>query len=170
MNMSLQCMHVSNAWFIVPFFLLQVSSVFLSPAPPPAPTITDVSFTAGVSFTVEWSETSGSCETVDNFTFNITPNDLSCTRSTMTTVTCSYSRTHLGQMYTFSVAALNCGTQRGDEATITINLQGVSLTKIVKHGHNVYCVHQYVWYPDKLCEPLWVWDIWATIYQKYVLL
>ena len=55
----------------------------------------------------------------------------------MTTVTCSYNRTHLGQMYTFTVVALNCGTQRGDEATITINLQGMSLTKIVKHGHNV---------------------------------
>ena len=111
---------------MVPCFLLQVPLVFLSPAPPPAPTITDVSFTAGVSFTVEWSETSGSCETVDGFTFNITPNDLSCTRSTMTTVTCSYNRTHLGQMYTFTVAALNCGTQRGDEATITINLQGIA--------------------------------------------
>lgn len=112
-------------------------SFLFSPAPPPAPTITDVSFTAGVSFTVEWSETPGSCETVDNFTFNITPNDLSCTRSTMTTVTCSYNRTHLGQMYTFTVAGLNCGTQSGDEATITISLQGMSLTKIVKHGHNV---------------------------------
>ena len=108
---------------MVPCFHLQVSLVFLSPAPPPAPTITDVSFTAGVSFTVKWSETSGSCETVDDFAFNITPNDLSCTRSTMT---CSYNRTHLGRMYTFTVAALNCGTQRGDEATITINLQGIA--------------------------------------------
>ena len=36
-------------------------------------------------------------------------------------------------MYTFSVAALNCGTQRGDEATRTVNLQGMPLTKIVKH-------------------------------------
>ena len=116
-------------------FLYRVS---VPPDPPPAPTITIVSFTDDVSFTVEWSETPGSPETVDNFTFNITPNDLSCTRSTMTAVTCSYNRTHLGQMYTFTVAALNCGTQRGDEATITINLQGVSLTKIVKHGHNVY--------------------------------
>ena len=48
----------------------------------------------------------------------------------MTTVTCSYNETHLGQMYTFSVAALNCDIQRGDEATITINLQGMPLTKI----------------------------------------
>ena len=122
-------MYVSNAGFIVPCFLLHVSLVFLSPAPPPAPVITFFSFTAGVSFTVEWSETPGSCETVDGFTFNITPNDLSCTRSTMTTVTCSYNRTHLGQMYTFSVAALNCDIQSGDEATITINLQGIAYKK-----------------------------------------
>ena len=102
--------------------------VFLPPAPPPAPNITGVRFTAGVRVTVEWKKTPGSCETVDDFTFNITPNDLSCTRSTMTTVTCSYNRTHLGQMFTFTVAALNCDIQRGDEATITINLQGRSLT------------------------------------------
>ena len=55
----------------------------------------------------------------------------------MTTATCSYNRAHLGQTYTFSVAALNCGTQRGDEDSITINLQGASLTKIVNHDHNV---------------------------------
>ena len=111
---------------MVSCFHLQVSLFFFSPASPPTPTITDVSFTAGVSFAVKWSETSGSCETVDGFAFNITPDYLSCTRSTMTTVTCSYNRTHLGQMYTFSVAALNCGTQSGDEATITINLQGIA--------------------------------------------
>ena len=99
---------------------------FLSPAPPPAPTITGVRFAAGESFTVEWRETPGSCETVDGFTFNITPNDLSCTSSSMTMVTCSYSETRLGQTYTFSVAALNCDTQRGDEATSTVNLQGIS--------------------------------------------
>ena len=105
-----------------------VSGFLFSPGHPPAPTITDVSFTAGVSFTVEWSESPGSCETVDGFSVNITPNDLSCTRSSMTTVTCSYNETHLGQMYTFSVAALNCDTQRGDEATRTLDLQGMSLT------------------------------------------
>ena len=106
-------------------FHLQVSWVSLSPAPPPAPTITGVRFTAGESFTVEWIETPGSCDTVDGFTFNVAPNDLSCTRSSMTTATCSYNRAHLGQTYTFSVATLNCDTQRGDEATITINLHGM---------------------------------------------
>ena len=40
--------------------------------------------------------------------------------------TCLYSGTHLGQMYTFIVSALNCGTQRGQEANVTVNLQGKS--------------------------------------------
>ena len=35
-------------------------------------------------------------------------------------------------MYTFSVAALNCDIQRGDEATRTINLQGMPLTNCCK--------------------------------------
>ena len=86
---------------------------------------------------MEWRETPGSCETVDGFTFNVTPNDLSCTSSSMTTVTCSYNRAHLGQTYTVTVAALNCDTQRGNEDSITINLQGMPSTKIVKHDHNV---------------------------------
>ena len=121
-------MHTMRQNYVVKLNL-HTSSVSLPPALPSAPTITDVSFTTGVSFTVEWTETPGSCETVDGFTVNITPNDLSCTRSSRTTVTCSYNRTHLGQRYTFSVATLNCDTQRGNEATRTVNLQGMHAVK-----------------------------------------
>ena len=60
----------------------------ISPPGPPmqAPKIHGVSFTANTgSFTVEWSGTPGSGDIVNNFTFNITPNDLDCTRNSMTT-------------------------------------------------------------------------------------
>jgi len=106
--------------------------ISLSLDPPPPPTIiTPISFTAGLSFTVEWSEPPGSCEMIDSFDPQISPNDLSCMMNGMT-YTCSYNETHLGQTYTFTVSALNCGTQRGEEASVSINLQGMS-------PHSVLC-------------------------------
>ena len=62
---------------------------------------------------------------VDGFDPQISPSDLSCVRSGMT-YTCSYNETDLGQTYTFTVSALNCGTQRGEEANVTVDLQGMS--------------------------------------------
>ena len=100
-------------------------------APPPVPVITAVSFTTGTSFTIEWSEPPGSCEMVDGFDPQLSPNDLSCMMSGMT-YTCFYSRAHLGQTYTFIVSALNCDTQRGEEASVSVNLQGMS-------PHSVLC-------------------------------
>ena len=94
-------------------------------APPPVPTIIKpISFSAIMSFTVEWSEPPGSCEMVDSFDPQISPSDLSCMMNGMT-YTCSYSETHLGQMYNFTVSALNCGTQRGDVNHTEIVMQGM---------------------------------------------
>ena len=64
---------------------------------------------------------------VDGFDFSITPNDLHCTVNSMT-ATCLYDVTHWGQIYTFSIAALNCGSQRGNESTNRVLLEGMSLT------------------------------------------
>ena len=64
---------------------------------------------------------------VDGFSFNITPNDLHCTVNSMI-ATCPYDVTHWGQMYTYSIAALNCGNQRGYKATGRVQLKGMSLT------------------------------------------
>ena len=141
MYKSVSVFHVSVDYAHIRTFHTQ------TPDPPPAPNVTNVSFATAVSFTVEWSETPGSCETVDGFTFNITPNYLSCTRSSMTMVTCSYNRTQLGQAYTFSVAALNCDTQRGDEATRTVNLQGMFLAKkqtnnSTENGMNIWVISE----------------------------
>ena len=95
----------------------------ISPPGPPmqAPKIHGVSFTAN-SFTVEWN-----CS-ADNFTFNITPNDLDCTRNSLTTATCRYSKTHQDEIYTYTVAAFNCGNLRGNESTGRVELEGMSLT------------------------------------------
>ena len=100
--------------------------------PPPPPTIiTPISFTVGASFTMEWSEPPGSCEMIDSFDPQISPNDLNCMMNGMT-YTCSYSEANLGETYTFTVLALNCGTQRGEEASVSVNLQGMS-------PHSVLC-------------------------------
>ena len=96
--------------------------IHFSPAPPPVPVIVNVSFAACTNFTVEWSEPT---EMVDGFDPNIDPSDLQCSRDNMTTYTCQFSRVHLGQAYTFTVSALYCGTVKGDEAIITVNLQGM---------------------------------------------
>ena len=93
-------------------------------APPPAPVIT-VNFTAGTNFTTKWSDPPGSCEIIDSFDPQISPNGLSCVMNGMN-YTCSYSETHLGQTYNFTVSALNCGTQRGGEASVSVNLQGMT--------------------------------------------
>ena len=100
-----------------------------SPPGPPmqAPKIRGVSFTAN-SFTVEWSGTPGSGDIVDNFTFNIFPDDLQCTRNSLTTATCPYSKKHQGEIYNYTVAALNCDTQRGSESTSRVLVEGMSLT------------------------------------------
>lgn len=102
------------------YFLL----ICLTSAPPPAPNITNVSFTVGASFSVEWSEPA---EIVDGTGFYIAPNDLNCTRDNVTISTCLYSTAHLGQVYNFTVSTYNntpnCGTQIS-EATVTVNLQG----------------------------------------------
>ena len=110
--------------------------VSLPLAHPLAPTITTVSFTAGAAFTVGWSETPGSCEILDSFHPQISPSDLSCMMSGMI-YTCSYSETHLGQVYTFTVSALNCGTQRADVNHTEIVLQGMYIPV-----HAYYC--QYI--------------------------
>ena len=103
------------------YFLL----ICLSLAPPPVPNITNVSFTVGASFSVEWSEPT---EIVVGTDFYIAPNDLNCTRDNVTISTCLYSIAHLGQAYTFTVSTYNntpnCGTQIS-EATVTVNLQGM---------------------------------------------
>ena len=100
--------------------------ISLPPALPPAPTIiTPINYT-NASFTIEWSETPRGCEMVNSFEPRISPNDLSCVMSGMT-YTCSYSETNLGQMYTFTVSALNCGIQRGGEASVSVNLQGTCM-------------------------------------------
>ena len=101
-----------------------MATLYCASAPPPTPAITAVSFTAGTSFMIEWSESAGSCEMVDGFDPQLSPNDLSCMMNGMTYI-CSYRETHLGQMYTFTVSALNCGIQRGEEASVSINLQGM---------------------------------------------
>ena len=107
--------------------------ISLPPDPPPVPTITTpITFTAGTDFTVEWSEPPGSCEMVDGFVPQISPNDLSCMMSGMT-YTCSYNETHLGQTYNFTVSAFNCGTQRGDINCTEIVLQGMYIP--------VQCLH-----------------------------
>ena len=106
---------------------LHVSWIFLPPAPPPAPYIIDVGFIAEGRFSVEWMEARGS-QMVNGFTFSTTPTGLSCRNNSMTTVTCSYNESNLGQTYTFTVAALNCGTQKGNEASHRIHLRGMLLT------------------------------------------
>ena len=99
---------------------LYVSITSLPPGPLPAPDIPSVSVT-NVSFTVEWN----SSEVVDNFTFRITPNDLDCTRDSMTAATCTYDETDWGRNYTYVVSALNCGNQSGNEVTGRITLHGM---------------------------------------------
>ena len=64
---------------------------------------------------------------VDGFNFSITPKDLRCTMNSMTTAICPYDMAHRGQTYTYSIAAYNCGNQRGDIATGRVELQGMSL-------------------------------------------
>ena len=99
--------------------------ICLSLAPPPAPNITNVSFTVGASFSVEWSEPT---EIVDGTDFYIAPNDLNCTRDNVTISTCLYSTGHLGQVYNFTVSTHNntpdCGIQIS-EVTVMVNLQGM---------------------------------------------
>ena len=99
--------------------------ICLSSAPPPAPNITNVGFAVGRSFSVEWSE---SAEVVDGIEFHIVPDELNCTRDSVTVSRCQYSTAHLGQAYNFMVLTYNntpnCGTQQS-EATVTINLQGM---------------------------------------------
>ena len=102
---------------------LHVSIISLPPGPPPAPKIPSVSIING-SFTVEWKEPDSS-EMVDNFTFRITPNDLVCIRDSITTATCKFDMAHWGKIYNYSVSALNCGNQSGNEATGRIQLQGM---------------------------------------------
>ena len=98
----------------------------LSSAPPPAPNITNVGFAVGESFSVEWS--GESAEVVDGIDFYIVPDELNCTRDSVTISTCQYSTAHLGQAYNFTVLTHNntpnCGTQES-EATVTVNLQGM---------------------------------------------
>ena len=106
------------------------------PGPPQAPEIRAVRFTAD-NFTVEWQARG---ESADNFTFDITPNDFYCTRSSLTTATCPYSRVNQGQVYIYTVAALNCGSQRGDESTGRVELQGMSLT--IKTYHFYQCTER----------------------------
>lgn len=99
--------------------------ICLSSAPPPASNITNVGFAVGESFSVEWSEPA---EVVDGIDFYIVPDELNCTRDSVTISTCQYSTAHLGQAYNFTVLTHNntpnCGTQES-EATITVNLQGM---------------------------------------------
>ena len=75
---------------------------------------------------MEWMEAPGS-QMVNGFTFSTTPTGLSCTNNSMTTVTCSYNERNLNKNYTFTVAALYCGTQKGNEAFHRIHLRGMSL-------------------------------------------
>ena len=93
-------------------------------ASPQAPTITNIAFTAGRTFTVEWSE---SAELIDGIDFNIVPDTLNCTRGTNTMYTCQYNAKSLGQTYTLTISALYCGTQRGSEGNATIHLQGIGM-------------------------------------------
>ena len=99
--------------------------ICLSLASPPAPNISNVSFAVGRSFSVEWSE---SAEVVDGIEFYVVPDELNCTRDSVTVSTCQYSTAHLGQAYNFTVLmhnnTPNCGTQQS-EATVTVNLQGM---------------------------------------------
>jgi len=116
-------------------------------APPPAPAIAAVGFNAATSFTTEWSEPSGSCEMSDSFGPQISPNDLRCTMNGMT-YTCSYSEAHLGQMYTFTVSAFNCGTQRGEEASVSVNLRvpnQSNLTTIPLYGSSGHLLEIKSW-------------------------
>ena len=90
---------------------LYLSWLSLSSAPPLAPEIKGVNF-GDSDLTVTWR----SRETVDGFNFSITPNNLRCSMNSMTTAICPYDMTHRGQTYTYTVAAYNCGNQRGDNA------------------------------------------------------
>ena len=104
---------------------------FLSPGPgpPPPPTITDISFSAGVSFTVRWSGNSR-----DKFNVDIFPNNLYCDKR-RTSYTCQYNSENLGQSYVLNVTARSCDNQRESGTTITLNL-GMSLYLILHQ-----CMH-----------------------------
>ena len=95
-----------------------------SPASPPAPTITYITFFASRSFSVEWSEP---VEMIDGIDFNIVPNTLNCTRGTNTMYTCQYSAKSLRQAYTLTISTLYCERQRGSEANATVHLQGIEM-------------------------------------------
>ena len=118
-------MHLTSYTIVKSHMYLQVYCICLSSAPPPAPNVTNISFAVGTSFSVEWSEP---VEIVDGTDFYIAPNDLNCTRDTVTMSTCQYSIANQGQTYNITVSThnstLNCGTQRS-EATATVNLQGM---------------------------------------------
>ena len=73
---------------------------------------------------MEWSEPA---EMIDGIDFNIVPNNLNCTRGTNTMYTCQYNAKSLGQTYTLAISALYCGTQRGNKAIATVNLQGTEM-------------------------------------------
>ena len=93
-------------------------------ASPPAPTITNVTFTTPDTFTVEWSEPAGM---VDGIDFNIVPSTLNCTRGSNTMYTCQYNTKSPCQTYTLTLSALYCGTRREIEANATVNLQGIEM-------------------------------------------
>ena len=98
-------------------------SSHFSLASPPAPTITNIAFTTGETFIVEWSEPT---EVIDGIDFNIIPNNLNCTRGTNTMYTCQYTKSQR-RTYTLTISALYCGAQRGSEANATIYLQGTQM-------------------------------------------
>jgi len=105
---------------------LHASWIFLSSGPPPAPYINDIDYNFDEEmFAVGWTEAPGSLM-VNNFTFDITPGGLNCTMSSMR-VTCLYNKTNLGPTYIFTVAALNCGAQKGSYASHRIHLRRKSL-------------------------------------------
>ena len=106
---------------------MYVSWIFLPSVPPKLPRVNLTFSVIEPRFFVRWMKASGH-QMVDDFIWNITPDDLNCTNSSMT-VTCSYNEENLGHTYIFTVAALNCGgTQRGSEFSLRIPLQGMSLT------------------------------------------
>jgi len=47
-------------------------------------------------------------------------------------------------MYTFTVSALNCGTQRGEEANISVNLQGMSVDRRQQTNEETF-LHIYIY-------------------------
>ena len=103
---------------------MHVSWISLPPAPPQSPEIISQSVDFGdSSFAVTWR----SRDVVDGFDFSITPSDLHCTVNSMT-ATCLYNMSHWGRIYNYTVAALNCDTQRGNESTNRVLLEGMSLT------------------------------------------